>query len=148
VTLGKNMKTILSLVFLACGVLTATAQPPPMGGSIEWTPTPEKFYAASADKYKAFAEATVIHQPEPVKTKGPVYPFEAARSGVSGAVRVFALIDEKGYVTKVEVIDSTPKDIFDSATKTALKQWRFQKEARDKTPIQYVVDYVFVFKAH
>ena len=63
----------------------------------------------------------------------PEFPREADRAGVNdGKVKARMTIDASGEVTRVEVLEATPRRIFDREVVRALSQWRFAKgsEAR------------------
>ena len=59
----------------------------------------------------------------------PVYPREAIKAGVpKGRVVARLRIDEKGNVTDIEIIASTPPRVFDRAVRDALQDWKFRAE--------------------
>ena len=58
----------------------------------------------------------------------PEFPREADRAGVNdGKVKARMTIDASGEVTRVEVLEATPRRIFDREVVRALSQWRFAK---------------------
>jgi len=60
----------------------------------------------------------------------PEFPREADRAGVNdGKVKARMTIDASGEVTRVEVLEATPRRIFDREVVRALSQWRFAKGA-------------------
>jgi periplasmic protein TonB len=56
--------------------------------------------------------------------KQPDYPARARREGIEGRVKAHLSIDEKGVVTRVEIIDANPRHIFDNAVTSALEHYR------------------------
>ena len=59
----------------------------------------------------------------------PTYPREAIRAGVpKGRVVARLRIDEKGNVTDIDIIASTPPRVFDRAVRDALQTWKFAAE--------------------
>jgi protein TonB len=59
----------------------------------------------------------------------PVYPREAIKAGVpKGRVVARLRIDEKGNVTDIEIIASSPPRVFDRAVREALQDWKFRAE--------------------
>ncbi|EGM78474.1 Gram-negative bacterial tonB protein [Rheinheimera sp. A13L] len=64
--------------------------------------------------------------PEAISRKEPMYPMSAARRGEFGFADARFLIDEKGKVQGVEIINEYPKGTFDTATKNALSTWEYQ----------------------
>ena len=58
----------------------------------------------------------------------PEFPREADKAGVNdGHVKARMTIDASGEVTRVEVLEATPRRIFDREVVRALSQWRFAK---------------------
>ncbi|MEO5677478.1 MAG: energy transducer TonB [Usitatibacter sp.] len=56
----------------------------------------------------------------------PEFPREAVQAGVDrGVVKARMTIDGTGEVTRVEVLDSNPRRVFDRAVVKTLSQWRF-----------------------
>jgi len=64
----------------------------------------------------------------------PEFPREALQARVDrGAVRARMTIDATGAVTRVEVLDSSPRRVFDRAVVRALSQWKFSGGADGRT---------------
>jgi protein TonB len=61
----------------------------------------------------------------------PIYPDSARKRGVEGWVEVAFTVMPNGTVDKVEVRNSSPADVFDSAATRAVRQWRFEPVVRD-----------------
>jgi len=60
----------------------------------------------------------------------PDFPAEALRSGVErGTVRARITLDAAGNATRVEVVEATPRHVFDRAVVRALSQWKFSEGA-------------------
>jgi protein TonB len=56
----------------------------------------------------------------------PEFPREAVMAGIEkGVVKARMTIDVTGEVTRVEVLDATPRRVFDRAVVKTLSQWRF-----------------------
>jgi TonB family protein len=64
----------------------------------------------------------------------PSYPSTAKTARVSGVVKVFILVDEKGVVSKIERSDGP--SLLRGAAETAAKQWKFQPVVVDGKPIR------------
>ena len=65
----------------------------------------------------------------PISRVLPEFPREAERKGYSkGTVVARLLIDEKGNVTEVKIVESNPPRYFDRAVINALSQWKFQAD--------------------
>lgn len=56
----------------------------------------------------------------------PRYPMRAARRRIEGWVKVEFTIAEDGTVKDPVVIDAKPRNVFDRAALTAIKQWKFK----------------------
>jgi len=63
----------------------------------------------------------------------PSYPATAKTARVSGVVKVFVIVDEKGMVAKIERSDGP--SLLRAAAETAAKQWKFQPVVIDGKPI-------------
>ena len=56
----------------------------------------------------------------------PDFPREAEREGYdSGVVKVRMDVDAEGNVTRVDILESRPRRVFDRAVSSALSQWKF-----------------------
>src|SRR5258708_35365197 len=82
--------------------------------------------AACALSFNAGAAASTGLQV--VERVQPEFPREADKAGVNdGHVKARMTIDASGEVTRVEVLEATPRRIFDREVVRALSQWRFAK---------------------
>jgi protein TonB len=64
----------------------------------------------------------------------PDFPREAVQAGIDrGVVRARMTLDNAGNVTRVDVLDASPRRIFDRAVTRALSQWRFSDGASGRT---------------
>jgi protein TonB len=62
----------------------------------------------------------------PVSRVDPEFPREAVSAGAdSGKVRAKMTIDASGEVSRVEIIEASPRRIFDRAVVKTLSQWKF-----------------------
>lgn len=55
----------------------------------------------------------------------PVYPSTARISGTEGWVKVKFTVQASGAVTNIEVLEASPRGVFDKATVAAVRKWRF-----------------------
>lgn len=76
----------------------------------------------------------------------PKYPTDALKAGASGDVVLGAVIDSRGVVADVDVIDS-PHQSLSAAAEKALRQWRFEP-ARDKDGILIDVCFKVTIQFH
>ena len=74
-----------------------------------------------------------------------MYPRSLLIAGVEGAVRFKAVIDEKGNVAEVAILESTNRD-FDAAALKAFTKWRFQPSTYEGVPIRTAIDFRLEFR--
>ena len=79
------------------------------------------FHSVSADNQNKDDLVYAISRVE------PVYPVEAADQGMEGSVVLSFDINLEGQVENVEVVESNPGNVFDKASKVALRQWLYTK---------------------
>lgn len=77
----------------------------------------------------------------------PVYPFEAAKTGLSGRVQVEFMVDEDGRVVEPRIVDSTDR-AFDEATLRAVTKWRFEPGRRAGRIVRFRMSVPVVFTLH
>ncbi len=88
-----------------------------------------------------------------VLTKAPVlerfveaeYPPEAVAAGISGSVLLSLVIDERGQVTQVKVIEPGPSPAFDAAALHAASQFVFSPAEIDGRPAAVEITYRYDF---
>ena len=66
----------------------------------------------------------------------PRYPRSAQRRNITGWADVSFKVDADGSVGEVEVLDSSPGDVFDSASVEAISQWRFEPPLENSVPVE------------
>jgi periplasmic protein TonB len=65
----------------------------------------------------------------------PEYPREAARSGLTGWVKIALTITAEGTVADPKVIGSNPRRVFERAALRAIRQWRFKPRTIAGKPV-------------
>lgn len=75
-----------------------------------------------------------VTRPEKISGAPPLFTAEAREAGVSGVVILDALIDEKGDVTDVKVLQGLPMGL-DDASVQAVKHWKFKPATLDGQPV-------------
>ncbi len=113
-------------------VKVATAAPPPPVPAQPAATRPEPVKAEPAPRLEVAAA------PPPVtrllQRVEPDFPREALQAGEDkGLVQARVTIDERGNVTRVEVLEAQPRRLFDRAVIRALSQWRYNEGAAGRT---------------
>ena len=72
--------------------------------------------------------------PKVLERVSPEFPREAIQAGADeGLVKARMTLDVSGNVTRVEVVESIPRRLFDRAVVRALSQWRFNDGPSGRT---------------
>ena len=82
-----------------------------------------------------------IRKIEPKNKFKPPYPTAALRMGVEGKVRVRMLVDGKGKVSTVTVLESTPNGEFDKTATDTVKKYIFEADGSE-----FGVEQEFIFR--
>lgn len=80
------------------------------------------------------------------KQARPAYPRKAFDARIEGTVLVEALVDAKGKVAKVRVVESVPG--LDEAALEAVRKWRFDPATRDGRPVATIVHMPVQFRIY
>ena len=71
----------------------------------------------------------------------PEFPREAIQAGADkGKVKARMTLDGAGEVTRVEILEATPRRLFDRAVMKTLSQWRFNN-GTDGRMVEIDVDF-------
>lgn len=79
----------------------------------------------------------------PTHKAAPKYPYKAFKENLTGQVTVAFTVTQEGKVTDVEVVKSTPAEVFDNEAVKAMEQWTFEpikKETRARQVIAFELD--------
>ncbi|WGO82384.1 TonB family protein [Arsenophonus apicola] len=68
-----------------------------------------------------------IDGPKALRIQHPDYPDRARKLGKEGYVNVLYDIDENGRVVNLEVVDSSPRGMFEREVKRAMNRWYYEK---------------------
>ena len=82
----------------------------------------------------------------PVSRQPPQYPYQAARRGTEGWVRVSFQVTETGTVEDVVVLESDPPGVFDRAAIKAVYRWRFKPRMVNGSTVAGRAEQVVEFK--
>lgn len=111
----------------APGMFMAPEIPEAPAPGLALPPLPDPIYypARQLDVYPALLEP--INLP---------YPERAARDAVSGKVTVLLLIDERGMVNEVSVVEAEPVGYFEETTRAVFSETRFAPARKDGRPVR------------
>ena len=121
--------------------------PPPRPEVARRPPPPARIAEASEDddedepapvEEKKVIKIRVLEPKNKIK---PPYPKQALRMGVEGKVRVRLLVDGKGKVSTVTILESTPKGIFDKTASDTVKKYVFEADGTE-----FGVEQEFIFR--
>lgn len=126
-------------------VAAASVAAPP---AVAAAPAPLETSATLPATAAAVAEPAALEsaaQREPIAAHAvqPGYPERALLRGVSGNVRLSYILDEDGRVRDVKVEQSSPATVFDAASVTALRKWRFVPGSFEAGTRRYSRQFVF-----
>ena len=86
-----------------------------------------KIQEFKSEMQKIEFELTEVDTPPRVTRKAPpIYPFGAKRKGINGQVMIRCLVGIDGKPSKLKIIQSVPKGVFDDAGLSAVQKWRFK----------------------
>jgi len=77
------------------------------------------------DHPRFYEQGEVDHPPRPLVKMPPVYPYKAKRLEIEGFVKVRFLVDEEGTVSRLSILDSSPKGVFEDSVLQTLPLWKF-----------------------
>ena len=66
----------------------------------------------------------------------PVYPLRARQRRIEGWVKVKLLVNERGEVDQVDILEAEPTGIFESNVKSCVKKWKFSKAMVAGIPVK------------
>lgn len=78
-------------------------------------------------------------QPRALREIEPVYPADADRGKLSGSVRLQLRLEADGRVIDVDVVRSSPPDMFDEAAVEAFKQAQFAPAIKAGRPVRALI---------
>ncbi|MEZ9234562.1 MULTISPECIES: TonB family protein [Shewanella] len=75
-------------------------------------------------------------QQTPIYRVNPNYPISKARSGVEGMVVLSFTVNEQGFVSEPEIVNSTGGKAFEDESIKVLEQWRYAPKFEDGKPVK------------
>lgn len=76
-----------------------------------------------------------VKEPQVVKQIQPVYPEEARKARLMGAVVIEAVVDTSGHVVDPKVVKS-PGDVLSRAALEAVRQWTYRPATKNGKPVK------------
>ena len=86
----------------------------------------------------------LLKEPAKIKHVAPVYPPIAAAAQVEGSVVLEALIDQKGHVIDVQLIEGNT--LFAEAALKAVRQWTYTPTLLDGVPVSVIMTVTVKFQ--
>lgn len=83
---------------------------------------------------------------KPLRMDSPSYPPMAQRRGIEGHVKVLFTITAEGRIEDIQVLESWPPRLFDSAVSQAMAKWRFEPRVSGGRIVARQATKVFFFK--
>ncbi|RUT65691.1 energy transducer TonB [Morganella morganii] len=68
--------------------------------------------------------------PKALHRSDPVYPARARSLGKEGKVRVRFDVDSDGRIQNIDIIEASPKNMFERAVRDAMRKWRYEKKPK------------------
>lgn len=93
------------------------------GAPDDWTESP-RFFQREIDPHAQASPLIDVKQPRLIKQVPPQYPLAAIKARIQGVVRIEAVTDIYGRVTRINVVDGHP--LLRSAAVQAVKQWVYE----------------------
>ena len=124
----------------ACGVQGGTADSMPNTG----LGLPELPPAPPPPPKAAVRLHSGIRPPERLVYVPPIYPMSARAARVQGIVIIEATLDERGNVTRTQILRSIP--LLDEAAVTAVRQWKFSPTLLNGVPVSIVMTVTVNFR--
>lgn len=88
-------------------------------------------------KATVMTEDSVDNKPRPMQRTAADYPARARSKGVEGVVRLSLLINERGQIERVKVLDAEPRgEGFEEAAKESVRQWNFEPATYQGEPVK------------
>ncbi|MCK9224294.1 MAG: TonB family protein [Candidatus Muirbacterium halophilum] len=86
--------------------------------------------------------------PTPVIAMPPQYPIMARNNSIEGEVVVLAVVDEKGKVESVEILESYPGEVFVNTSLNCIKNWVFKPAEKNGKTVKVKVEIPLKYKLH
>lgn len=74
----------------------------------------------------------------------PMYPIDARERGIEGQVTLRFVVDARGLVNDIEVLDSQPRGVFEKAARMAVSRWQYENP--EQKPVSQTVTLSFALE--
>jgi len=88
----------------------------------------------------------IDRDPVAIVKNPPIYPIRAKMRRIEGDVVLQFVVDEKGAVRELSVVESSPPGVFDSAALRTVARWRFKPGIKDERPVAVRVQQKLKFR--
>jgi protein TonB len=119
---------------------------PTLNGATMVAPLVEAPPAPPLSGPRLFEVGEVDTAPRVLRGAPPSYPFHARRQGIAGRVVARFLVDAKGGVSQISIVEATPRGVFDASVLQAVARWRFSPGMLEGVPVNTWVVAPFEFK--
>jgi TonB family protein len=99
----------------------------------------------AANEGEALKVGGEVKEPVQISRIQPTYPEEARKNGIQGVVKLSAVVDAKGNVTKVEPIES-PDPTLAAAAVDAVRKWTYKPATLKGKPVKVIMTITVSFK--
>lgn len=79
---------------------------------------------------------SVDKPPQAINRQAIPYPASARAQGVEGYVVLSLLIDMKGEIERVKIIEASPSGVFDQVVEQGIHNWKFQPAIYQGVPVK------------
>lgn len=76
----------------------------------------------------------------------PVYPVRARRRSIEGWVKVTFVVDERGHVGNIAIVEAQPEGLFENSVRRCVSGWRFKPGTVEGMPVKASVETVIRFE--
>ncbi|MGH8273684.1 MAG: energy transducer TonB [Gammaproteobacteria bacterium] len=83
--------------------------------------------------------------PRALRIVPPKYPGAAAAQHLRGSVTVGFTIEADGRTARIHILSATTRNVFNQATREAVRQWRFRPATENGKPVARTVSQTIVF---
>jgi TonB family protein len=128
---------------LLLAMLQAQLPPPSNDGGAGAPPSPDA--AAQQAAGQPDAGEAAVKPPALVHFVPAAYPPDAEAAGITGAVTMSIVIDEKGAVGAIKIVDPGPHPGFAPAAEAAVKQFQFSPAIIGGKPTAVEIEYRYEF---